>query len=153
MLLNCVVGEDSWESLGLQGDQISQSWRKSVMNIHWKDWCWSWSSKFWPPDAKNWLIWKDPEAGQDWRQKEKGKQKMNCWMASLTWWTWVWASSRGWWWKGRPGVLQSMGSQIVGHSWVSELKRCGGGIQESIRRPSSFLVHSNSVCCKINAEE
>ena len=43
MLLNCGVGEDSWESLGLQ-DQTNQSWRKSVLNIHWKDWCWSWSS-------------------------------------------------------------------------------------------------------------
>ena len=41
MLLNCGVGEDSWESLGLQGDQTSQSSRKSVLNIHWKDQCWS----------------------------------------------------------------------------------------------------------------
>ena len=39
-----VVGEDSWESLGLQGDPTSQSYRKSVLNIHWKDWCWSWNS-------------------------------------------------------------------------------------------------------------
>ena len=38
MLLNCVVGEDSWESLGQQGDQTSQSYRKSILYIHWKDW-------------------------------------------------------------------------------------------------------------------
>ena len=44
MLLNCGVGEDSWESLGQQGAQTSQSWRKSTLNIHWKNWCWSWSS-------------------------------------------------------------------------------------------------------------
>ena len=44
MLWNCGVGEDSWELLGLQGDPTSPSWRKSVLNIHWKDWCWSWSS-------------------------------------------------------------------------------------------------------------
>ena len=44
MLLNCGVGEDSWESLGLQGDPTSPSWRKSVLNIHCKDWCWSWNS-------------------------------------------------------------------------------------------------------------
>ena len=44
MLLNCGVGEDSWESLGLQGDHTSQSLRKSTQNIHWKDWCWSWNS-------------------------------------------------------------------------------------------------------------
>ena len=43
------------------------------------------------------------------------------WMASPTWWTWVWASSRSWWWTGRPGVLQSMGSQRVGHDWVTEM--------------------------------
>ena len=44
MLLNCDVGEDSWESLGLQGHPISPSWRRSVLNIHCKDWCWSWNS-------------------------------------------------------------------------------------------------------------
>ena len=44
MLLNCGVGEDSWESLGLQGDPTSPSWRRSVLGVHWKDWCWGWSS-------------------------------------------------------------------------------------------------------------
>ena len=43
-------------------------------------------------------------------------------MASPTQWTWVWVNSRSWWWTGRPGVLQSMGSQRVGHDWVTELK-------------------------------
>ena len=43
------------------------------------------------------------------------------WMASMTWWTWVWASSGSWWWTGKPGVLQSMGPQRVGHNWVTEL--------------------------------
>ena len=42
-------------------------------------------------------------------------------MASLTWWTWVWVNSSSWWWAGRPGVLQSMGSQRVGHGWGTEL--------------------------------
>jgi len=42
-------------------------------------------------------------------------------MASLTRWTWVWVNSRSWWWTGRPGVLQSMGSQRVGHDWATEL--------------------------------
>ena len=41
-------------------------------NIHWKDWCWSWNSKLWPPDMKSQLIRKDPGAGKDWRQEEKG---------------------------------------------------------------------------------
>jgi len=43
------------------------------------------------------------------------------WMASLTRWTWVWVNSRSWWWTGRPGVLRFMGSQRVGHDWVTEL--------------------------------
>ena len=43
------------------------------------------------------------------------------WMASSTRWTWVWVSSRSWWWTGRPGVLRFMGSQRVGHDWASEL--------------------------------
>ena len=46
MLLNCGVEEDSWESLGLQGDQIIQFYRKSVLNIHWKYWCWNWSYQY-----------------------------------------------------------------------------------------------------------
>ena len=44
MLLNCGIGEDSWESSGLQGDPTSPSWRRSVLNIHCKDRCWSWNS-------------------------------------------------------------------------------------------------------------
>ena len=43
------------------------------------------------------------------------------WMASLTQWTWVWVNSGSWWWTGRPGVLQFMGSQRVGHDWATEL--------------------------------
>ena len=43
------------------------------------------------------------------------------WMASLTQWSWVWMNSRSWWWTGRPGVLQFMGSQRVGHDWGTEL--------------------------------
>ena len=43
------------------------------------------------------------------------------WMASRTRWTWVWVNSGSWWWTGRPGVLQSMASQRVGHDWATEL--------------------------------
>jgi len=43
------------------------------------------------------------------------------WIASPTQWTWVWVNSRSWWWTGRLGVLQSMGSQRVGDDWVTEL--------------------------------
>ena len=43
------------------------------------------------------------------------------WMASLTRWTWVWVNSESWWWTGRPGMLQFMGLQRVGHDWATEL--------------------------------
>ena len=76
----------------------------------------------WPPDVKSWLIWKEPDAGKDWGQEEKGttEDEMVGWQ--WTQWTWVWADSRSWWWTGRPGVLQFMGSQRVGHNWVTELE-------------------------------
>ena len=77
----------------------------------------------WPPDVTNWLIWKDPDAGKDCRQagREGDNRVWDGWRASLTWWTWVWASSKSWWWTGKPGVLQSMGSQRVGHNWMTEM--------------------------------
>ena len=71
--------------------------------------------KLWPSDAKNWLIWKDPDAEKDWRQEEKGTTGWDGWMASLTWWTWVWVSSGSWWRTGKPGLLQPMGSPGVRH--------------------------------------
>ena len=74
----------------------------------------------WPPDAKNWLLGKDPDAGKDWRQEEKGTTGWNGWMAWPTQWTWMWVNSGSWWWTGRPGVLWSMGLQRVGHDWATE---------------------------------
>ena len=74
---------------------------------------------FWPPDLKSWLICKDPEAGKDWRW-EKGITGWDGWMASPTQWTWVWVNSGSWWWTGRPGVLQSMGSRRVRQDWATE---------------------------------
>ena len=117
MLLNCGVGEDSWEPLGLQGNQENQSWifvgridaEAETLNTlatwckqltHWKrPWCWERLKAGGEGDDRGW----------------------DCWMASPTRWKWVWASSRSWWWTGKPGVLQSTGSQRVGHDWATEL--------------------------------
>ena len=80
MLLNCGVGGDSWEPLGLQGDPTSPSWRKSVLNIHWKDWCWSWSSNTsatWREDLTHWKRfwpWEILKAGG----RRRGRQRMKC---------------------------------------------------------------------------
>ena len=60
MLLNCGVGEDSWESLGLQGDPTSPSSGKSVLNIHWEDWCWSWTPNALATWCEELIPWKRP---------------------------------------------------------------------------------------------
>ena len=121
LLLNCVAREDSWESLGQQGDQMSQSYRESTLNIHWKTWCWSWSSHTlatWWEEPTHWKkpwCWERLKAGGE--REDRG---WDGWMASLTQWSWVWASSVRRWRTGKPGVLQSMGSQRVGHNLVTE---------------------------------
>ena len=100
----------------------NQSIPKEIsLNIHWKDWCWSWI--LWPPDAKNWLIGSDPDAGKILEAGGEGDDRgWDGWMASPSQWTWVWASSGSWWWTGKLGVLLSMGSQRAGHNWATELK-------------------------------
>ena len=55
----------------------------------------------WPPDAKNWPIWKDPDAGKDWRWEEGDNRGWDGWMASPTQWTWAWVNSGSWWWTGK----------------------------------------------------
>ena len=75
----------------------------------------------WPPGGKNWLIVKD----WCWERLKAGGEGddrgWDGWMASLIQWTWVWVTSGSWWRKGKPGMLQSMGSQRVGHDWATEL--------------------------------
>ena len=118
MFLNCGVGEDSWESLGQQGDQTSQSWKKSVLNIHWKDLCWSWSSNTLATWYEELTHWKRPCCWERLKAGGKGDDRgWDGWMASPTRWTWIWVNSRSGWWTGKPGVLQFMGSQGVGHDW------------------------------------
>ena len=72
--------------------------------------------------CKELTHWKDPDAGKDWRQEEKGtKEDEMVRMASPTQWTWVWVNSGSWWWTGMPDVLHSMGLQRVRHNWATEL--------------------------------
>ena len=133
MLLNCGVGEDSWESLGQQGDPTSPSEGKSVLNIHWKDWCWSWNSHTlatWCEELTHlkrhwcWEILKEGEEGDD--------RGWDGWMASRTQCTWIWANSGRWWRTGKPSMWQSMGLQGVRHDratqqqqmYVSNVYKC-----------------------------
>ena len=103
MLLNCGVGEDSWESLGLKGDPASPSLRRSVPGVHWKDQRWSWNS------VKSWLIGKDPGAGRDWGQEEKGttEDEMAGWHHRLD----------GHKFKWTPGVGDEQGGLACCNSW------------------------------------
>ena len=117
MLLNCSFGEDSWvpwtarksnqsilkeigpeyslEGLKLQ-DFDHLMWRTDLLE---RPWCWERLKAGGEGDDRGW----------------------DGWLASLTLWAWVWASSGIWWWTGKPGELQSMGSQRVRHDWATEL--------------------------------
>ena len=85
---------------------------KSVLNIHWKDWCWSWN-------CNTLAIWCEEltHLKRPWcwdRLKVEGEgddRRWEGWRTSPTQWTCVWVNSRSWWWTGRPGMLQSMRSQ------------------------------------------
>ena len=122
MLLNCGVGEDSWESLGLQEDPTSPFWRRSALEFLWREWCWSWNSStlatLWE-ELTHWKrLWCWERLGAGGEGDERG---WDGWMALLIWWTWVSVNSGSWWWTGRPGMLRFMGSQRVGHNWATDL--------------------------------
>ena len=120
--LNCGVEEDSWKSLGLQGDPTSPSQGKSVLNIQWKDWCWSWNSNTLVTWCKELTHLKTPWWWERLKAGGEGDDRgWDDWMASLTQCAWVWVNSRSWWMTGKPGMLQSVGSQRVGHNWATEL--------------------------------
>ena len=124
MLLNYGVGKDSWESLGLQGNPTSQFYRKSALNVHWRDWCWSWNSNTLATWCEELIHWKRPWCWERLKAGGEGDNRVqDGWMALPTQWTRVWVGFRSWWWTGKPGVLQSTGSQRVGHSWATELNK------------------------------
>ena len=116
MLLNCGAEEDSWvpwtagsnksilkeinPEYSLEGLMLKLKLQYFGHLTHWKR-----------P-----LGWERLKAGGG---NDRG---WDCWMASLTRWSWVWASSRSWWWTRKPAVLQSMGLQRIWHNWVTELK-------------------------------
>ena len=113
-------------SLGLQGDPTSPFWKRSTLGFLWKEWYKSWNSNTLATSCEELTHWKRLWC---WEGLGAGGEEDNRgwdgWMASLTRWTWVWVSSGRWWWTGRPGVLPFMGSQRVGHDWVTELNWTG----------------------------
>jgi len=112
-------------------------WQRSLFihstNIQWPptlSWpleLWQYKSQVWALHSKdftlfNCLHWKRPWCWERLKAGGEGDNRgWDGWRASPTGWTWVWASSGSRWWTGKPGMLQSMGSQSVGHDWVTEL--------------------------------
>ena len=91
------------------------------MNIVWKDW-WSWNSNPLATWCEELTHWKRPWCWEGLGAGGKGDDRgWDGWMASPTWWTWVWVNSWSWWWTGRPGAQRFMGLQRVGHDWATEL--------------------------------
>ena len=117
MLLNCGAAEDSWESLRQQGDQNS---KEINSDVHWKDWCWSWSSNILVTWCEELAHWKRPWCWERLKPGGEGEDRgRDVWVASPTQWTWFWADS-GRWWTGKTGMLQPICSQTVKQNIVTE---------------------------------
>ena len=124
--------------------------RRSVLGVHWKEWCWSWNSNTLATSFEELTHWKRPWCWEGLGEGGEGDNRgWDGWMASLTRWTWVWVNSRSWWWTGRPGVLRFMGSQRVGHDWATELNWtnmeiwCGQNPHHAVTFVLFFLHLSN----------
>ena len=96
--------------------------RRSVLGVHWKEWCWSWNSNTLATWCEELTHLKRPWCWERLRAGGEGDDRgWVGWMASPTQWTWVWVNSGSWWWTGRLGVLWFMGLQRVRHDWATEL--------------------------------
>ena len=108
ILLNCDAGEDSWESLGLQGDKTSESARKSILNIHWKDWCWSWNSNTLTTWCEERTHLKRPSCWKRWKAgKQTTEDEMVGWHHRLNGHEFEWT----------PGVGDGQGSLACCSPW------------------------------------
>ena len=146
ILLNCGVGEDSWESLGLQGDEIQPVHPKG-------DQSWVFNGRtdaeaetpiLWPPHAKSWLIAKDSDAERDWGQEQKGttEDEMAGWHHRLDGHEFEWT----------PGVGDGQGGLACCDSWghkkldMTEQLNWTEGNKKFYKKPIL------SMCCAINCD-
>ena len=141
-LLNCGVGEDSWEFLGLQGDptilKISPGCSLEGMMLKLK------LQYFGHLMRRVDSLEKTLKLGGIGAGGEGDDRGWEGWIASLTRWTWVWVNSGRWWWTGRPGVLWFLGSQRVGHDWAAE-PNWTESFLISLCKPLIFEVNVNNV--------
>ena len=96
--------------------------RRSVLGVHWKDWCWSWNSSTLATSCEELTHWKRLWCWEALGAGGEGDDRgWDGWMASPTQWAWVSVNSGSWWWTGRPGVLWFLGWQRVECDWATEL--------------------------------
>ena len=96
--------------------------KESVLNIHWKDWCWSWNSNTLATCCEKLTHLERPWCWERLKVGGEGDDRgWDGWMVSPARWTWVWVNSGSWWWTGKSGVLQSMGLQRAGQGWATVL--------------------------------
>ena len=144
--------------LNLFFDTLS-NWKEWILNIHWKDWCWTWSSNalvMWFEEPKH---WKRPWCWEPLMSGGEGNDRgWDDWMASPTQWAWVWANSGRWWRAGKPGVLQFVRSQKVRHDrwterqWrkkVLQLEKCTEDNLKMEFLYASCLNMSLSICLNV----
>ena len=116
-----VVLEKTLES-PLDCKEIQPVHSKEQSSVHWKDWSWSWNFNTLATWCEELTHLKRPWCWERLKAWEEGSERVwDGWMASPIQWTGVWVSSGSWWWTEAPEVLQSMGSQTVGHNWGTEL--------------------------------
>ena len=109
MLLNCGIGEDSWETLGLKEIQLVHPKGNQYWMFIGRTDVEAETPVLWPPDAKSWLIWKDPDAGKDRRQKEKGTTEDEM----VGWHHWLKGHESEW----TPGVGDGQGGLVCCSPW------------------------------------
>ena len=138
MLLNCGAGKNFWEPLAQQEDQTSQSLRKSTLNIHQKDWCWSWRSNTLVTGCKELIsvLENTLMLGKIEGKREGGSRGWDGWIASLTQWTRIRANCGRQWRTEKPGGLQSVMLQRVGHDLVTKQQQ-----QQQQQQNPSIVPH------------
>ena len=120
--------------------------KKLVLNIHWKDWCWSWNfntSATWCEELthivfthlKRLWCWERLKAGA-----EGDERGWDGWMASLPQWTWVWVNSGSWWWTGRPDIVQSIGSQRFRQNWTIPVREIAAWVSVCLWQTSLHIL-------------
>ena len=116
--LNRGVGEDSWESLGLQGDPTSPFWRRSVLGVLWKNWCSSWNSSTLATSCEELTHWKRPWYWEGLGAGGEGDDRgWDGWMASPTPWTWVWVNTPGWCFANTLRTRERLGHNFCTGDW------------------------------------